>query len=163
MMKSCIMHAGWKTQSLLCAANKRMGATLSSKHLFMSDCANLEISWVFFLFLLLLLLRTLLEKKMQVIKVRSTATSFLFCGWSECFGVQRESHCCRFTLKACVQALQPWIYYTTERKGKQKEGLWVSGNTYLDDFINQWAFSMHTPTHKHTLLLPGNQQTHTDL
>lgn len=37
MMKSCIMHVGWKTQLPLCAAHKRMGMTRSSKHLFMSD------------------------------------------------------------------------------------------------------------------------------
>lgn len=48
MMKSCIMHVGWKTQLPLCAAHKRMGMTRSSKHLFMSDYNSQTWKCVFF-------------------------------------------------------------------------------------------------------------------
>ncbi len=47
---------------------------------------------------------------------------------------------------------------------KQKEGLWVSGDAYLDDFINHRTFSAHTHTHtrREIIVIPGNQQKHRD-
>lgn len=97
----------------MCAAHKRTGTTLSSKHLFMSDYTNLELC-CFFLFFFLL--HMLLERKHRSSDL-PLPLPLSFGGWSECLRVQCEAHChsgsvcnyCRshcFTLKGCIQALE---------------------------------------------------------
>lgn len=99
MMKSCIMHVGWKTQLPLCAAHKRMGMTRSSKHLFMSDYNSQTWKCVFFFphlppLLLPFFFLPLIWFREQC---ETHCCSSVYCNYY-------RSHC--LTLKGCVQVVE---------------------------------------------------------
>lgn len=149
------------TIAIVCAKQKDRGDTLVKASVYVRLCKPGNKVFL----LLLLLLRTLLEEKMQVIRVRSSAMSFLFLRviwtlWSTPWVSLSLFHTERLRPSVgTMNFLHDWT------RGKTKMGL-VGIWEYLSWWFHQsfhQALSVHTPTHKHTLLIPGNQQTHTNL
>lgn len=155
MMKSCIMCSGWKTQSPLCAANKRMGATLSSKHLFMSDYANLDM-------------RLFLFFSSHVAVALQISLVFSFGVWYERFGVQHWSHShtvcvchyctshCFYTKRLCSSAGTMTSLHYWKQEWKQK------ACRYLGMVILMILSIMRhfLYTHAHTTLTGQSADTH---